>query len=1418
MRRHIRLSLLLLVILGLAISSANVRVRGQDDQGTLTPGILSSFPAQREVIGPDATIQITFNQPMDKQSIESALLIDPRVEGTLSWKDDSTLIFDPAGPLTRGGEYLISVAPEAKTASGVELGERFNLDFSIAPNLSVQQVIPAPDATEIDARAAVTVIFDRPVVPVVTTGDQSNLPQPLTFEPAIEGTGEWVGTAIYTFRPNTAWAGSTTYTATVRSDLTDVDGSPMTGAYSWKFSTGAPRLLYTYPSADQSLVELESVIQITFNQPMDVDSTRAAFTVRNTQNGADVAGSIIFSDDKTTLTFTPASKLALATTYQVEITGAAKSATGEAVLVNPQAYVFSTPPFPAVVSTNPTNGALVQPGAGVMIQYNTNMDASSFAGKVHITPEPKTFQIYGGQYTQINFLSQPATTYTITIDAGVKDIYGNVIDQPFVSTFTTTDAPPEVALGARDVVNVTSAYRPETVVQAAAINVSQVIMNVTALEFNELLSLPWSSGYLDLYNYNPPRVTRTVQFPLNVDRNVRVDMTIPLSGEAGVPVPPGAYYLDIGAPEVVLRTGGRTNRMLWLVTTANLTVKVAPGQVLVWATDLKSGQPLINVEVQLFDEYGRVKIGSAQTDTDGIARFNISTQNEILYAAYMAAINTGEAFALTSTRWTNELEPYQSNVSLDVPMREKVYLYTDQPIYRPGRPVYFRGLARIQDDVTFKQPPYSDLRAIITDPNGQEVYNKVLTLNNFGGFSDHFDLPQDAMLGQYYLRVDHTTTEPNLPFENTLYFQVAEFRPPEFLTTTTADKTEYAAGDTIKVSIDGKFLFGGAVSGGQVSWTAIANQGYFNYTGPGNYDFGQFGWYYWDWGGGGYAYNRQVATGTGVLDANGQLQIEVPADLGDNATTQDFTIEATVTDVSNQSISGRTTVTVHPADFYIGLAPKVYVGKAGEPLDTNLITVNWNSSAKPDQLLHLKATQRNWKQNPDTLEWALDANIVAEQDITTGADGKGMFTFTPEAGIYEIEATGRDSRERLARTTTTVWVQGSNSVSWSRDDKRLTLIADAKSYKPGDTAGVLITSPFPEEVTALVTVERAGVMKSEVVKFTGSYTYRLPLEELHAPNVYVAVALFRSSGDEGRVNELRYGLINLPVEVQKRLKVQLTPSTTQAEPGATVRFDVLITDLEGNPVSAEVGLALSDVATLSVGAPNSQAIFDYFWSPRPLSVNTSAAMYRVVDAIKASQLYLNQFDTARQEAAFAGGAPQPTMSAVSDGIAAPAANEAAADSDKSLPDSGGAGGDQAQQQITPRTNFVDTPLWLPSLITDAEGKATAEVTLPDNLTTWRLDARATSAETAVGDATIEIISTKPLLVRPATPRFFVVGDRSELAMVVNNNTDLDLDVTVKLEAKGVTLRADATDRSRSRRRGAPAWRGWQRLAMCQRWM
>jgi uncharacterized protein YfaS (alpha-2-macroglobulin family) len=110
-----------------------------------------------------------------------------------------------------------------------------------------------------------------------------------------------------------------------------------------------------------------------------------------------------------------------------------------------------------------------------------------------------------------------------------------------------------------------------------------------------------------------------------------------------------------------------------------------------------------------------------------------------------------------------------------------------------------------------------------------------------------------------------------------------------------------------------------------------------------------------------------------------------------------------------------------------------------------------------------------------------------------------------------------------------------------------------------------------------------------------------------------------------------------------------------------------------------------------------------------------------------------------------------------------------------------------------RENYETTPLWLPHVITDATGKAQVSVKMPDNLTTWELDARVltASAEMQVGQATTEIMTTLPLIVRPVAPRFMIAGDEMQLAAVINNNTDTAQTVIAKLDATGVTLKGEA---------------------------
>lgn len=129
---------------------------------------------------------------------------------------------------------------------------------------------------------------------------------------------------------------------------------------------------------------------------------------------------------------------------------------------------------------------------------------------------------------------------------------------------------------------------------------------------------------------------------------------------------------------------------------------------------------------------------------------------------------------------------------------------------------------------------------------------------------------------------------------------------------------------------------------------------------------------------------------------------------------------------------------------------------------------------------------------------------------------------------------------------------------------------------------------------------------------------------------------------------------------------------------------------------------------------------------------------------------------------------------------------------------GGKGGNDYFGIFTVRHNFIPTPLWAPSVVTDSNGDASVTVTLPDQLTTWVLDARAytlpmgDTQTTLVGQTTTSLVSTKPLLIRPEVPRFFVAGDNSVMSAIVNNNTDTAQQVAATLDITGATVSGDLT--------------------------
>ncbi len=113
----------------------------------------------------------------------------------------------------------------------------------------------------------------------------------------------------------------------------------------------------------------------------------------------------------------------------------------------------------------------------------------------------------------------------------------------------------------------------------------------------------------------------------------------------------------------------------------------------------------------------------------------------------------------------------------------------------------------------------------------------------------------------------------------------------------------------------------------------------------------------------------------------------------------------------------------------------------------------------------------------------------------------------------------------------------------------------------------------------------------------------------------------------------------------------------------------------------------------------------------------------------------------------------------------------------------------AQQPIAVRKQFGALAVFAPAVKTDASGRASVAVKVPDNLTRYRVMVAAVAGEKQFGAGESSITARMPLMVRPSPPRFLNFGDRFELPVVLQNQTDRAMAVKLAVRATNAALTA-----------------------------
>src|SRR6185437_1769483 len=314
-----------------------------------------------------------------------------------------------------------------------------------------------------------------------------------------------------------------------------------------------------------------------------------------------------------------------------------------------------------------------------------------------------------------------------------------------------------------------------------------------------------------------------------------------------------------------------------------------------------------------------------------------------------------------------------------------------------------------------------------------------------------------------------------------------------------------------------------------------------------------------------------------------------------------YMVEATVTGDDGQQIRNVAQIPALPP-FVLGLKMPRYLPKPGA-LAAELLALDASGKPDPGLAMTVKLIKRDWNSVLQASDFTQGTAKYVTQEIdrtleerhVTSTDAAQTLNFTPtEAGVYVVEVTAADRLGRQQTLKVDCFMAGDTPVTWSRPPaKTVTLKTDKDDYAPGESATLLIESPFQTARALVVTEQPDGVFDynwADVANGVGRIS--LPVRKAQMPRFPVHVLLIRgrlagppasatAPFDLGKPTTLAATAWVKVRPVQNRVNVAFDAPAT-ARPAQTVDVALRLTDEAGRPLSGEATFWMVDQAVLAL--------------------------------------------------------------------------------------------------------------------------------------------------------------------------------------------------------------------------------------------
>ena len=499
-----------------------------------------------------------------------------------------------------------------------EMRNPLNVDMS---GRTLQVLRYSPEG-EVPLAPDLSVTFSQPMV-AVTSQEEASKFAPVELTPQVEGRWRWLGTKTLMFDTTKRFPMATKFTARVPAGTKSATGQTLQKDVTWTFTTPPPKVETMIPQ--NQIVRRDALMFISFDQEVNPEAVLKMINVSGqgkrlatrlaTQEEIDKDGSIAYyakqaqphrwlafravnSEGLTENALPPASSIT------VTVQKGSPSAEGPLTTVNPQSFSFQTYSPLAFVRgfCGWRENRTCSPFEGWMLEFNNSIDAAKFTrDMVKIEPAVEGLKIYpSGNYVYIEGYKKGRTTYKITMDGAISDMFGQSLGQSATTTIRVGSAEQSLYAEGGFMTVIDPNSKPTFSIYST--NHSAVKVRLYSVEPKD-----WQQfqDYVRHLNYDdnkrpaiPGRLVYddVVAIASKPDEMVetRIDLAKALNGGFGNVV------IDI-EPTIRKDKYDRTRIFTWAqATQIGLDAFVDSTELVGFATELKTGKPLSGVELSIY--------------------------------------------------------------------------------------------------------------------------------------------------------------------------------------------------------------------------------------------------------------------------------------------------------------------------------------------------------------------------------------------------------------------------------------------------------------------------------------------------------------------------------------------------------------------------------------------------------------------------------------------------------------------------------------------------------------------------------------------------------------------------------------------------------------------------------------------------